>query len=99
MSIKEGSFGLFNRLCFVTNYYSGCPFGQFPVTCPKDLCRGRKCPGKQRFLYFSYFVTTWLFCTYLYSCCIKDNQHSDCKISKIKVSCQFYVYDLRSCVL
>ncbi|KAK3097854.1 hypothetical protein FSP39_013843 [Pinctada imbricata] len=33
------------RLCFVTYYYSECPFGKFPVSCPTDLCKGRACPG------------------------------------------------------
>ncbi|KAL3884246.1 hypothetical protein ACJMK2_030464 [Sinanodonta woodiana] len=33
------------RLCFVTYYYTECPFGQFPMVCPPNLCDGRKCPG------------------------------------------------------
>ncbi|KAL4233911.1 hypothetical protein ACF0H5_008583 [Mactra antiquata] len=32
-------------LCFVTYYYTECPFGEPPVDCIEDLCTDRTCPG------------------------------------------------------
>ncbi|KAH3728063.1 hypothetical protein DPMN_054010, partial [Dreissena polymorpha] len=32
-------------LCFVTYYYTECPFGVAPVECSVNLCQDRTCPG------------------------------------------------------
>ncbi|RUS81900.1 hypothetical protein EGW08_010327, partial [Elysia chlorotica] len=34
------------RLCLVTNIYTGCRVGEVLVTCPEDICLGRFCPGQ-----------------------------------------------------
>ncbi|XP_052810768.1 uncharacterized protein LOC128238671 [Mya arenaria] len=32
-------------LCFVTYYYTECPFGVAPLECSEKLCQDRRCPG------------------------------------------------------